>query len=109
MPRVRILEADIVGKDFFLMAVLHMKKSERLLRSFRGIERECRFVPRISMPVRVLRVLFLNVGAVAKDVLCYVQRGRSTPDLAAESALDELRKIAGVIQMRMRQDDIRDV
>ena len=109
MSGIRIFEADVVGKDFFLVSILHVKKSERFFRVFRSIKRQRRFVTRIAMPVRMLRVLFLNVSTVAKNVLRNVQRGRRTPDLPAEASLNELRKVAGVVQMRVRQDDIRDV
>ena len=38
-----------------------LEQSERSLRVFDGVERQCRLVLRVAAPVRVPRILFLNV------------------------------------------------
>ncbi len=59
--------------------------------------------------IRVLRVFLLQVRAIAENVLCDIERGRSTPDLSVKTVLHQARQIARVIEVSVRKDNIRRI
>ena len=61
------------------------------------------------MPVRVRGVLFLNASRVGQDDAAEILRAGRAEDPAAEALRDQARKVAAVIEVRVRQDDGGDV
>src|ERR1051325_10412258 len=109
MSRVRILERNVVRQDLLIVSLLNVEEAERLLRVRIGVERHGRLVTRVVMAVNGLRVFHLQVGAITQDELRHFMRRRGAPDLPAKPAGDELWQIPRVVQMRVREHDVRNV
>ena len=82
-----------------------LKLRQRPRRVELGIERQRGRVLRIAVPVRLARVFFLNVRGIGQDERAQIARARRAEDAAAESAGDQPRQVAAMIEVRMRQDD----
>ena len=62
----------------------------------------------ISLPIRALRIFFLQLRGVRKHDAREIRGGRRAEDAALEALRDQPRQIAAVIEMRVRQDDRLD-
>ena len=70
-----------------------------------GVERQRRVMLAEAALVRELRVLFLQVRGVGQHQLAQVGRAAGAVHRALEALRDEPRQPAGVIDVRVRQDD----
>ncbi len=57
------------------------------------------------MAVGVFGVTFLDMAAVAKDDVAELQRRMGADDMLAEPFLDQLRQVAGVVEVGVGEDD----
>ena len=74
-----------------------------------AIQRQRRVVPRVVQPVGLARVLFLQPGRVGKHQLAQIGRARRAEHAAVIPVGDEPRQVAGVIEVRVRQNGRREV
>ena len=70
----------------------------------RRIERQGRLVLRVAVPVGVGRVLFLDLGRIGQYQCAQVARARRAIDPPSEPLCHQARQVAGMIEVRMRQD-----
>ena len=78
---------------------------ERALGIANAVERQGGLVLGEALPVRVFGILLLEMAAVLQDQLCHIARRGRREDAAAEAVAHELRQIAGMVEMRVGQDD----
>ena len=69
------------------------------------VERQRRAVLRVVVPVRLARVLFLNVRRVGQHQRAEIPGARRAEHASPKALRDEPRQIAAVIEVRVRQDD----
>ena len=78
---------------------------ERRFRFFHGIKRQRRFVARVTFLGGELRVFFLQVRGIGKQQAAKFARGGICVDRAVIAGAHQPRKIAGVVDMRVGENN----
>ena len=85
-------------------------KPEHILRVFDRVDRlDRRFAGALALAVVVLGLAFLNVRAVQQHDLHQIRRQARGKDLAAKAVFDQQRDPPGMVDMRMRHQNIVDL
>jgi hypothetical protein len=97
--RCAIRQSDVLVEGYW------PEKIQRPPGVFFRVKRQCRIVPGKTMPVGVSRVLFLQMSGIGQQYPAQVGGGFGTEYGSAKTLFYQQRQIAGMIQMRMGQDD----
>ena len=109
MAGVDELDVDAVDERHRLVERNRLQLRQRAKRIRFAVERQRRVVPRVVQPVRFARILFLKARRVGQHQLAQVGRARRAEDAAVIPVGHEPRQVAGVIEMRVRQNGRREI
>ena len=99
------IDVDAVGNRDRAVVADRLELRDRAERIRFGVERQRWVVLRVGVTVGVRSILFLNPPRVRQHDAAEILSAWRAEDASAEAVRDEPRKIAAVIEMRVRQHD----
>ncbi len=103
------VDLDAVGHRHRAVIADRLQLRNRAERVGLRVERQCWRVLRVRVPIGVLRVFLLDTARVRQHDATEILRAGRAEDAAAETLRDETRQVTAVIEVRVRQDDGRNV
>jgi hypothetical protein len=99
VPGTHELDRDAVGHLDLAMKPHRMEVAERAVRVGLVVQRHCRRVLAVPVPIRLTRVFFLNPARIGKDQPAQLSGAGGAKDWAGEALFHQARDVTHVVEM----------